>query len=157
MNQCQWIQLKWIYIILIDSPPEHAFLSEPLANAQAHSPSLNDIKILYHPHSGRATEHIRLDDYRSRVSGSVPKTNPSFSESKPPLEEPWYPFRSRLDFEVADFALNTHLNKTETETLLSLIQRCIKNLEQHTLKDYKEIAEYWDLARIKIKTVSAFH
>jgi len=134
-------------------PSEYAFPLEqntPLPNG----PSLNDIKIVYHPHSDQVTEHIWVDDYHSRVSGSIPSTNPSHPESEPQLLEPWHPFHSHLDFEVAEFTLNMHLNKAETEALLSLIQCCIKDPEQHTLKDHKEIAEYWDLAQIKIKTVS---
>ncbi|KAF8152414.1 hypothetical protein B0H34DRAFT_861710 [Crassisporium funariophilum] len=37
----------------------------------------------------------------------------------------------------------------ETEMLLSIIKRCIQEPEQHTLKDHKEIVEYWELAKTK--------
>ena len=108
-------------------------------------PSLHDIKIEFHPNSRRPDQHIPHNGYYSRP----PHAEATEAPVPPILETPWHPFRSRLDFEVAEFALSTHLNKTETETLLSIIQRCIKDPEQHTLKNHKEIVEYWDLAKTK--------
>lgn len=131
-------------------PPEifHSEFDLPGPN----HPSVHDIKIKFHPNSHRPNQHIPHNGYHP-VNGP-----PAAGSPDPPiLETPWYPFRSRLDFEVAEFALSSHLNKTETDTLLSIIQRCIKDPEQHTLKDHKEIMEYWDLAKTKTTGVCKSH
>jgi hypothetical protein len=125
--------------MLVGGTPE---IFRPESNPPGHNPSIHDIKIRFHPSSQRPDQHIPHNGCQSGPS-AADTTNP------PILEAPWHSFRSRLDFEVAEFALSSHLNKTETETLLSIIQRCIKDPAQHTLKDHEEVTEFWDLARTK--------
>lgn len=114
-------------------------------------PMLHDIKITFHPNSHRPDRYIRDDHPHSGTPEPAAAT-----VDTPVLEKPWHPFRSRLDFEVAEFALSSHLNKSKTDALLSIIKRCIKEPEQHTLKDHNELIEYWDLARTKATGVSKF-
>jgi hypothetical protein len=116
-------------------------------------PKLHDIKITFHPNSRRPDQYIR-DDLNHQHSGTA---EPPPTLDTPAPEKPWHPFRSRLDFELAEFALNSHLNKSKTEALLSIIKRCIKEPEQHTLKNHKELVEYWDLARTKATGVRKSH
>ncbi|KAJ7508184.1 hypothetical protein B0H11DRAFT_1848468 [Mycena galericulata] len=63
--------------------------------------------------------------------------------------QPWRPFRSQLDFEVAEFCEDNLLNKDSTETLISLIRRCIFNPDEFTLTGQCELDELWDLASHK--------
>ena len=111
-------------------------------NAQIH-----EIKIIYHPASERAEKYIRADE-------DLPDVPAVGEPGQPTAEKPWHPFRSRLDFEIAELALNAHLSKADTENLLSIIQRCIQAPEQFTLQGHKDIAEYWDLARSTADGVS---
>ncbi|KAG1833243.1 hypothetical protein DFJ58DRAFT_613551, partial [Suillus subalutaceus] len=54
---------------------------------------INDIKVEYHPHSKHpSTIHHFSDFSRDRPSeGQVPRK-----------DSPWEPFRTRLDFEIAE-------------------------------------------------------
>ncbi|KAJ6610879.1 hypothetical protein B0H10DRAFT_2165954 [Mycena sp. CBHHK59/15] len=48
-------------------------------------------------------------------------------------QTPWAPFRTRLDFEVAEFVQDTMLNKNQINTLISLIRRCSENPDGFTI------------------------
>ena len=52
-------------------------------------------------------------------------------------------FRSRLDFEFAELALQAALSKEETGRLIKLVQRAITGKEQFTLATHKEVHETW--------------
>ncbi|KAG1788983.1 uncharacterized protein HD556DRAFT_1433910 [Suillus plorans] len=77
-------------------------------------PQLDDIKVDYHPHSQiPSTIHHFADFSRTRpTEASVPRNH-----------APWEPFRTRLDFEVAEIALEAALNTDQTNRLLSLVHR----------------------------------
>jgi hypothetical protein len=111
------------------------------------NPQIHEIKIVYHPASKRAETYIRVDE-------DLPSAPAADNSGQPSAEEPWHLFRSRLDFEIAELALNAHLSKADTEHLLSIIQRCIQDPEQFTLQGHKDIAAYWDLARSTADGVS---
>ncbi|KAJ7081067.1 hypothetical protein C8R44DRAFT_906542 [Mycena epipterygia] len=55
--------------------------------------------------------------------------------------EPWRPFRSQLDFEVAEFCTDNMLNRESSETLISLIRRCTSNPDDFTLVNQHELDE----------------
>ncbi|KAF8164144.1 hypothetical protein K438DRAFT_2067539 [Mycena galopus ATCC 62051] len=63
--------------------------------------------------------------------------------------QPWRPFRSQLDFELAEFCEHNMLNKDSTGILISLIRRCILDPENFTLRSQSEVDELWDLASHK--------
>jgi len=64
----------------------------------------------------------------------------------PPLTKaPWAPFQSRIDFDVADFALQARLNKNLTTILLGLIKRITKG-ERTSFKGYKDVCDAWEVA-----------
>ncbi len=109
---------------------------------------IHEMKIVYHPASKRAETYIRVDEDlpSAPAVGDLP--------GQPTAEQPWHPFCSRLDFEIAELALNAHLSKADTECLLSIIQQCIQDPEQFTLQGHKDITEYWDLARSTAAGVS---
>ncbi|KAG1846280.1 hypothetical protein F4604DRAFT_1884179 [Suillus subluteus] len=87
-----------------DANPE---VQEPL-------PQLDDIKVDYHPNSQiPSTIHHFADFSRTRpTEASVPRNH-----------APWEPFQTRLDFEVAEIALEAALTAEQTNRLLSLVHR----------------------------------
>ncbi|KAF8148996.1 hypothetical protein K438DRAFT_2016359 [Mycena galopus ATCC 62051] len=72
------------------------------------------------------------------------------AERPPPTDpQPWRPFRSQLDFELAEFCEHNMLNQNSTDTLISLIRRCMLDPDNFTLRSQNEVAELWNLASHK--------
>ncbi|KAJ3509094.1 hypothetical protein NLJ89_g5404 [Agrocybe chaxingu] len=101
----------------------------------------DDIKIEYHPKSGRhgAPTIHHFDEYVS--------ANHSTCAAPTPDPEPWKPFRTRLDFELAEFMQDARLNEEQIGDLLSLISRCIKSPESLTISGADDLANVWKHAR----------
>ncbi|KAJ7152307.1 hypothetical protein C8R43DRAFT_886375 [Mycena crocata] len=69
---------------------------------------------------------------------------------QPPTDaEPWAPFPTRLDFEVAEFVVDVMLNKNQTKTLLSLIRRCAANIDAFTIQSHSDLEKHWERASKK--------
>ncbi|KAJ6476594.1 hypothetical protein DFH09DRAFT_1253495 [Mycena vulgaris] len=99
-----------------------------------------DIKRVFHPHCKRKVVFQSFDDY---VASNV-------AEQSAPIDpQPWRPFRTQLDFEVAEFCENNMLNRDSTETLISLIRRCMLKVDDFTLTTKHELDELWELASHK--------
>ncbi|KAJ7088189.1 hypothetical protein C8R44DRAFT_836122 [Mycena epipterygia] len=99
-----------------------------------------EIKREFHPHSKLPTKLQSLTDYMASNMAERPvPTDP----------EPWRPFRSQLDFEVAEFCTDNMLNRESSETLISLIRRCTSNPDDFTLINQHELDELWELASHK--------
>ncbi|KAJ7456423.1 hypothetical protein B0H11DRAFT_1686545, partial [Mycena galericulata] len=95
-----------------------------------------EIKRVFHPHSQRQPTFQSFDDYvASNMAEQPVPTDP----------QPWRPFRSQLDFEVAEFCEDNLLNKDSTETLISLIRCCIFNPDEFTLASQCEVDELREL------------
>jgi hypothetical protein len=82
-----------------------------------------EIKRVLHPHSKRPPQFQSFQEFVRRPERAEPTDS-----------QPWRPFRSQLDFEVAEFFETNMLNKDSTETLISLIQRCNANPQDFTLE-----------------------
>ncbi|KAJ6475715.1 hypothetical protein C8R47DRAFT_1178958 [Mycena vitilis] len=109
---------------------------------------LNDIKRVFHPHSHRPEIEMGFHDYR------ISQVRP---ERRPPTDnEPWAPFRTRLDFEVAEFSQDAMLNKTQISTLISLIRRCAENIEGFTIRSQSDLEKQWNLASQKCTEFERF-
>ncbi|KAJ7745936.1 hypothetical protein DFH07DRAFT_748588, partial [Mycena maculata] len=87
-----------------------------------------EIKHVSHPHSKQQPMFQSFDEY---VASNMAE------QTTPTDEQPWRPFRSQLDFEVAEFCEVNMLNKDSTETLITLIWRCIRSSRFHLLSDLK--------------------
>ncbi|KAJ7467981.1 hypothetical protein FB451DRAFT_1340366 [Mycena latifolia] len=97
--------------------------SSSLEEDEPPRPQLNDIKRVFHPHSGREPLKQSLHEYRTSQVRPI---------RRPPVDkEPWTPFRTRLDFEVSEFAQDVMLNP---------------NIEDFTLHSYADMSKSWDLA-----------
>ncbi|KAJ7075495.1 hypothetical protein B0H15DRAFT_925434 [Mycena belliarum] len=101
---------------------------------------VEEIKRIFHPHSKKAPKFESFSEY---VASNI-------AEQPGPIDDrPWKPFRSRLDFEVAEFCENNMLNRDSTEILISLIRRCASSPDEFTLSDQRELDELWELASHK--------
>ena len=98
---------------------------------------LDDIKIEYHPKSRKPKKYFRFHEYTD-----APTPTPIV-----PDQEPWKPFRTRLDFEVAELMLDARMNTKQSASLLSLIHRCIEDPESFTLTDVRDLQNTWNHAR----------
>lgn len=100
---------------------------------------IDDIRVKYHPHSGRISETLPFEEFgRKRDSASTQCT---------PNETPWKPFRSQADFEFAEIALDAALNQQQVEALIKLFHHCIESKDKlFTLRNHADLVNMWDNA-----------
>ncbi|KAJ7645335.1 hypothetical protein B0H17DRAFT_856550, partial [Mycena rosella] len=104
-----------------------------------------EIKHIFHPHSQQPPLFQSFPEYTaSNMSSHVPPVNSA----------PWKPFRTRLDFEVAEFCKLALLNTEMTETLSTLIRHRGANIKNFTHVYHAEVGKLWDLASHKCTEVS---
>lgn len=77
---------------------------------------LDDIRVEYHPNSGRGTRFYRFVDFAREWSAGL-------TSSDPLSEKPHDPFKSLEDFLFAELVLDRNLKKEHVELLLDLINR----------------------------------
>jgi hypothetical protein len=125
----------------------------PSVNQQ---PDDNEIRVEYHPSAKKAPQHFAFSDFDPGIASGI---SASMSENRVLHDgdldkEPWLPFSSRIDFEIADLILETHMNQKQTDGLLALIRQCIEHPDAFTLTNSVVLKETWDAARLKTSTVS---
>ncbi|KAJ3977305.1 hypothetical protein EV361DRAFT_879617 [Lentinula raphanica] len=101
-----------------------------------------DIKIEYHPNSGKEPEMLHFDEYVAGQTGhhAIP----------PPTDfKPWIPFQTRMDFELAALALECTMNKGQTDMLIEIVKRAQEGHDQCTLKNFEELQKTWNEASEK--------
>ncbi|KAE9393198.1 hypothetical protein BT96DRAFT_967228 [Gymnopus androsaceus JB14] len=98
----------------------------------------DDIKIEYHPHSNRQPSIIPFEGY-----GKHEEIGPI---CPPKHSRPWHPWRSHVDFDAAELALDCHMNERQTNRLVELLRCVAFGLDNFTLKNYDEIQTTWDQA-----------
>lgn len=112
-----------------------------LNNLPQPNPVVNHIRINFHPTSKKPPKDIPTIEY-------APHTYTKDPDARPTIEaNPWHPFRTRLDFEIAELILSTHMNKGQIDTLFSLFNKCIDNPESFTINSATELERTWTLAR----------
>jgi hypothetical protein len=119
-------------------PPayEHLDIASPDAEAV-----VDDIRTEFHPNSGRPTQTAHFADYGHRQE--------SARHTFRPPKKPWRPFRTRLDFEVAELILETAMNAKQTTTLISLLQRCAMGIEKFTIHSHDDLQQTWEQSSVK--------
>lgn len=110
--------------------------------------TIDDIQTEYHPHSGRKSHIEHFDDYGRKEES----TRNDFI----PPKKPWRPFRTRLDFEVADLIMETAMNAKQIVTLISLLQRCALSVEKFTIHSHNDLQKTWDQSSTKSVAVIGF-
>ncbi|KAF9023317.1 hypothetical protein BDP27DRAFT_1457290 [Rhodocollybia butyracea] len=119
----------------------NTFESDPQHDDQEFEDEIqhDDIKVEYHPHSGRKSSIQHFEDFEFKKNGS--------EEAHPPLSSaPWHPWQSRMDFEVASLALESHMNEKQTNKLIDLLNCAAHGHDAFTLKNYAEMQSTWDLS-----------
>jgi hypothetical protein len=116
-------------------------LSEQPQNPSNTHPYIDCDYILtdYHPHSAKNSATHTLSDYGHHRSSKIP-----------PKEEPWKPFRTRLDFELCELALECYLNKAQLEKFITLINQAIamgpnNQDDGFTIQSVSEVEQLWKL------------
>lgn len=66
-------------------------------------------------------------------------------------KEPWRPFPTRLDFELAEVALDSHMNQRQIQQILSIVRQVIPGnadeYESFTIRNARDLANMWNKAR----------
>ncbi|GJF00633.1 hypothetical protein PsYK624_169270 [Phanerochaete sordida] len=106
---------------------------EPLPAGQ--SPNINDVKVEYHPQSGRESCTYSFYNYANDQQSVV-------------LEEgdPWKPFSSRDDYEFANIVLQAGMKQEQVDCLFDIIRRKCKNESDLTFGSYKDVEAAWNQA-----------
>ena len=73
---------------------------------------------------------------------------------EPLFKEPWLPFRSREDFELAEIAHQAKMNQPQINNLLKLLHRCQQGPGKVMLRNYKDLKQSWDIASKMLTEVS---
>ncbi|KAI0723921.1 hypothetical protein C8T65DRAFT_734430 [Cerioporus squamosus] len=96
-------------------------------------------KTEFHPHARRDPIRARLDYSQPQQLFDITKVN----------YEPWRPFATRTDYELAEFMLTSGLNRGQATTLFDILNRIVVDPRQLTVKSYDDIQKAWDSARGK--------
>ncbi|KAL1672401.1 hypothetical protein EV122DRAFT_224743, partial [Schizophyllum commune] len=114
---------------------------EPSLATPAHSaPKFGDVKIEYHPSSGKAPVIMPLADLRRE--GDDPSDTRSGSIRD---QHPWVGFQTRLDYELCEFMLHARLSREEMKCLVQLVHRA-QETHEFTIRDLDDIDRRWNLA-----------
>lgn len=122
---------------------------EPLDAAAPGPPTylLDDIKVEHHPNSGIEAKVYAFHNFHRSAASSV-NTSPDY--------HPWGPFQSRLEFEVAELALEAGLNNEQTDRLIQICHRCSSGKDKFTFRNHKDIHGKWEAASHRITKVILF-
>lgn len=125
-TQYQFEHCRHLIIFLepITAPPIEAYVdpAEP-------APRLDDIRTEFHPRSGRAPLTESFEIYGRKAK----KAKKTVQDT-----EPWSPFQTRADFELAEFALDACLNARQFNTILKLVQN-----NEVTFKNDHDLKTAW--------------
>jgi hypothetical protein len=95
------------------------------------SPNEGNIRIEYHPSSGREPKTLAFGDFIGAAAAT---------DSTLPVDpDPWVPFRTRHDFEFAELVLDAGMSKDQVNAMIGLIHRCTNGKGSFTLKSYDEM------------------
>ncbi|KAG2031803.1 hypothetical protein BDR03DRAFT_875141 [Suillus americanus] len=101
---------------------------------------LDNIKVEYHPKSGILTKVQAFGNFKCQPAHYSSWLAPD------PDTCPWRPFKSRLEFNVAEIALEVALNNEQTDHLLDICRRCVQKSEKFTFHNHKDVRDKWDAA-----------
>jgi hypothetical protein len=140
------VSIVWLPVSPVLSSDTSNPFEDPLPDVEMRStpsppivnPQNDDIKIVYHPHCGKPSEIFHLEDFNSNFSRPT---------NIPTDENPWRPFRTRIDFEIAELILATHMNKDQTTNFLKLLHKIAADPKCFTIANKKELDNTWEGAR----------
>lgn len=71
-----------------------------------------------------------------------------------PPANPWRPFKSKLDFEFAELALEASLSKRQVEKMISIIRQTQSGEDHFNIHSHQELHEAWNQASALLTPVS---
>lgn len=89
-----------------------------------------------------------FEDFQRNLMAATPDPLPN--------KKPWLPFKSRLEFEVAQIALEAVLNNDQTDQLIKICHQCAIWNDEFTFENPKDIHRKWDAASQRITGVVQF-
>lgn len=115
--------------------------------------------VIKHPKANEEPRVFSFEDYydplndddetatsaNENTTSETPNTTTNIREENERL--PWRPFRSRLDFELAELMQGANLNRGEIEILLGIINRIIDAPSQFSITSFTDLTKAWTLAR----------
>ncbi|EKM76684.1 hypothetical protein AGABI1DRAFT_93876 [Agaricus bisporus var. burnettii JB137-S8] len=120
----------------------------PSGEIMENLPEPDTIYTEYHPSSGRAPTLKPLHEHGHRLFPNIV-----------PEKRPWEPFRTRLDFEILEFAMETGLNQKQLSRYIDLIHKAAEyasnDEDKFTVQSATEAMKLWELAasrRIPFRT-----
>ncbi|KZT70542.1 hypothetical protein DAEQUDRAFT_667378, partial [Daedalea quercina L-15889] len=100
-----------------------------------------DIKTIFHPRNGKAPTVQSWEEYISATEKSkLPE----------PSEQPWKPFRTRVDFEFAEIMVKALLPEEHVESLIKLIKTVASGNDEFTIKNNAELHKLKEAASVKL-------
>ncbi|KAH9901641.1 hypothetical protein C8Q73DRAFT_636091 [Cubamyces lactineus] len=109
----------------------------PTVNGLPDKLDIDDFLTISHPHAKRPPVHKRFDEFNR----APPAVDPAKLN-----RTPWHPFKSRADFEFAEFVLNAALNEGQVDALLALIDRVSGGQSQLSFRKYSDLKDVWAAA-----------
>ncbi|KAL1938432.1 hypothetical protein VTO73DRAFT_11672 [Trametes versicolor] len=97
----------------------------------------DDFLVVHHPRSQIPPTVHHFNDFIR----STPDVDPTKLS-----KTPWKPFRSRVDFEFADFTQKTSLNQGQIDELLGLISRIVEGPSNFSFKSSGDVKGAWETA-----------
>ena len=127
--------LKWTGAVSTNRKMElTAPLTTGLIGLDAQMPNTGDIRIEYHPHSGKDTRFLSSEEFKTTMNSDPEPT-------EPPDDEPWRPFHSREEFEFAELVHDAALNRPQIERLMKLINCCQDTPGAFTFRNYGDLKD----------------
>ena len=118
-------------------PTLHPSLTSPVDQQASVSPNLDDIKLEYHPATRRETVVYPFEHFRQvRPSSNFAAT----------AEEPWLPFETRGDFELAEIVHKARMSHELTDRLLKLIRDVRIGEAELSFNSSGDIRQAWEHA-----------
>lgn len=132
------------------------FLSDPLRSesrglntppAEIIDAEIDDIRTEYHPASGLPTTTEAFEEYGKKADES---------SRAHPHTEPWAPFNTRADFELAELALEAALTARQVNALVKLITDCVDKKSSITIRNHADLKAAWETASNLLTPASTF-
>ncbi|KAJ3556868.1 hypothetical protein NM688_g1786 [Phlebia brevispora] len=112
----------------------------PPSATDDHVPQVDDVKIEFHPHSGRQPLRMKMVDFIHRHDNL---------DVHAELEhEPWHAFGSLDNFRFAEWALDAALNERQLKTIIELISRVRTGTSDLSFSSIDEYTGAWNVAQL---------
>ncbi|KAF6759534.1 hypothetical protein DFP72DRAFT_1100990 [Ephemerocybe angulata] len=96
----------------------------------------------FYPKRKLSPEVVELDEYNTRRRRQRTEYPTELSD-----RPPYYPFKTRLDFDFAELVFKSSLQKEQITQLLSLVQRCVNQEDTLTYQDFSGLQASWEEAK----------